>query len=205
MKLHITDLFVFSFLVSLIISNVNAQNSVIRNQCSVDPITRVFEGSAYLFPSNDVDGSTGNGCGGWFCMEDYHIFSFVKYLEFIDHGIFVSKNKLNWVDSNSHSMWAQDIIRKNGRCYFYFPAWPIDTTKEKKYLIAFTVSIRPYGPFITLKDPIYGFNGIAPKNLIDSSDQSYLNWSIRNIFVTKLIDNNPIKIACNRFINYPMN
>jgi len=52
-----------------------AQNPVITGQFSADPTARIFGDSVYLFPSHDILAKEGHGRVGWFCMEDYHVFS----------------------------------------------------------------------------------------------------------------------------------
>ena len=52
-----------------------AQNPVIMNQFSADPTARFFGDRVYLFPSHDILAKEGHGRAGWFCMEDYHVFS----------------------------------------------------------------------------------------------------------------------------------
>ncbi len=52
-----------------------AQNPFITDQFTADPTARVFNNKVYVFPSHDIIASEGKGRIGWFCMEDYHVFS----------------------------------------------------------------------------------------------------------------------------------
>ncbi len=106
------------------INSTFAQNPFIMDQFTADPSARVFEGKVYVYPSHDILAGEGRGRPGWFCMEDYHVFSSPNLTDWIDHGVIVSQNKVNWVDSTSYSMWAPDCITKNGKYYFYFPSRP---------------------------------------------------------------------------------
>ena len=102
--------------------NVSAQNPIIMNQFTADPAARVFEGKVYLYPSHDILAGEGRGRAGWFCMEDYHVFSSENLVDWTDHGLIVSQEKVPWVNSKSFAMWAPDCIYRNGKYYFYFPA-----------------------------------------------------------------------------------
>ena len=121
----IIQIIVFNLL--LIITDITmAQNPFIQDQFTADPSARVFEGRVYVYPSHDILATEGRGRVGWFCMEDYHVFSSANLSEWTDHGVIVSQNSVPWVDSTGYSMWAPDCIAKNGKYYFYFPARPKD-------------------------------------------------------------------------------
>src|SRR6187402_886963 len=112
------SLFLLIFLLS--VANVlRAQNPIIRNQYSADPTAKVFGNKVYLFPSHDILATEGKGRVGWFCMEDYHVFSSGNLTDWTDHGMILQQNKVPWVRPNSYSMWAPDCIYRNGKYYFY--------------------------------------------------------------------------------------
>src|SRR4030042_7115936 len=104
-----------------ILNSTFAQNPFIMDQFPADPSARVFEGRVYVYPSHDISCGKGQGMIG-FCMADYHVFSSDNLTDWMDHGVIVSQNKVEWVDSTSYSMWAPDCIEKDGKYYFYFPA-----------------------------------------------------------------------------------
>ena len=166
-----------------------AQNPIIRNQFTADPSARVFEGKVYLYPSHDILANKERGRIGWFCMEDYHVFSSANLTDWIDHGVIVSQNEVPWVDSTSYSMWAPDCIYRNGKYYFYFPA--MSKNKEIRFgmRIGVAVSEKPSGPFIPQPEPIKNVHGIDPNIFIDKDGQAYLYWAARNIYVAKLKEN----------------
>ncbi|MFT3738160.1 MAG: family 43 glycosylhydrolase [Breznakibacter sp.] len=170
---------------------VSAQNPVIRNQFTADPTARVFNGKVYVFPSHDISASDGKGRPGWFCMEDYHVFSSENLTNWTDHGIIVSQNKVNWVDSASYSMWAPDCIERDGKYYFYFPARgkQAEASGEKGFSIGVAIAYNPEGPYVPQPEPIGGVCGIDPNVFIDKDGQAYLYWSQHQIFVAKLKDN----------------
>ena len=120
--------------------NVSAQNPIIMNQFTADPAARVFEGKVYLYPSHDILTGEGRGRAGWFCMEDYHVFSSENLIDWTDHGVIVSQEKVPWVNAKFYSMWAPDCIFRNGKYYFYFPAPAKDTSYGRGFSIGVAVS-----------------------------------------------------------------
>jgi hypothetical protein len=180
-----------------------AQNPIIRNQYTADPTARVFNGKVYLFPSHDILAVEGKGRPNWFCMEDYHVFSSETLTHWTDHGVIVSQNRVDWVDSTSYSMWAPDCIERNGKYYFYFPSRSktADARGEKGFSIGVAIADKPEGPYVPLPEPIKNVHGIDPNVLIDSDGQAYLYWSQHQIFVAKLnenmveLDSEPLTIA----------
>ena len=166
-----------------------AQNPIILDQFTADPSARVFGDSVYVYPSHDIAGIEGKGRKDWFCMEDYHVFSSSNLAGWTDHGVIVSQDKVDWVDSTSYSMWAPDCIYKNGQYYFYFPSRASDTIYGRGFSIGVAVSDNPYGPFIPEPEPLKNVHGIDPNPFIDKDGQGYLYWALRKIFVAKLKDN----------------
>jgi hypothetical protein len=175
----------------LCVNQAFAQNPVIRDQYTADPSARVFNGKVYLYPSHDIRAKEGRGRPGWFCMEDYHVFSSENLTDWTDHGIIVSQNKVNWVDSATYSMWAPDCIERNGKYYFYFPAnnKDVNINGRKGFSIGVAISDKPEGPFIPQPEPIKGIPGIDPNVFIDKDGQAYLYWAMGKISVAKLKDN----------------
>jgi hypothetical protein len=185
------DLYIL--LIPMIISAFNtfAQNPIITNQFTADPSARIFEGRVYVYPSHDIFSNETRGRSGWFCMEDYHVFSSANLVDWTDHGVIISQYNVPWVDSTSYSMWAPDCIYRNDKYYFYFPAATIDTTSRwgRSFRIGVATSDTPYGPFAPESNFIENVRGIDPNPFIDKDGQAYLYWSARNIYVAKLKEN----------------
>ena len=174
-------------LLLIIINQLNAQNPIIRNQFSADPSARVFGDRVYVFPSHDILAKEGKGRVGWFCMEDYHVFSSANLTDWTDHGMIVTQNKVPWVRPDSYSMWAPDCIERNGKYYFYFPTSPKDTvTFGRGFTIGVATADKPEGPYTPEATPIKGVRGIDPNVFIDKDGQAYLYWSAGNIYAGKL-------------------
>jgi len=169
-----------------------AQNPIIRDQFSADPSARVFNGKIYVFPSHDIPTPPEKpGRKDWFCMEDYHVFSSSDLTDWTDHGVIVSQENVNWVDSASYSMWAPDCIERNGNYYFYFPANTNvpGPNGRKGFGIGVAIADKPEGPYVPQPKPIAGVHGIDPNVFIDKDGQAYLYWSMGNLFVARLKEN----------------
>jgi hypothetical protein len=192
MKNHKPLLLILALLV-LFVNNSFAQNPIIRDQFSADPSARVFNGKVYVFPSHDILATQGRGRVGWFCMEDYHVFSSSNLTDWTDHGVIVSQNKVNWVDSTSFSMWAPDCIERNGKYYFYFPA-NANGSSGRGFGIGVAVADNPAGPYAPQPEPIKNVHGIDPCPFIDKDGQAYIYYSMNRIFAAKL-NNNMLELA----------
>jgi hypothetical protein len=166
-----------------------AQNPLIRNQYSADPTARVFGDRVYVYPSHDILATEGRGRVGWFCMEDYHVFSSSNLIDWTDHGMIVHQNKVPWVKPDSYSMWAPDCIYRNGKYYFYFPTTPKDTAYARGFTVGVAIADKPEGPFVPQPAPILNVRGIDPNVFIDKDGQAYLYWSQGNIYGAKLKEN----------------
>lgn len=175
--------------VMLAASQVFAQNPIIRNQYSADPSARVFGDKVYLFPSHDILAQEGKGRIGWFCMEDYHVFSSTNLTDWTDNGMIISQTATPWAKTDAYSMWAPDCIERNGKYYFYFPAIPKDTIVAKGFTVGVAIADKPEGPYTPQATPIKGVKGIDPNVFIDKDGQAYLYWSQGNIYAAKLNSN----------------
>ena len=179
---------IIALVLSSFYTTSSAQNPIIRNQFTADPTARVFGDSVFLYPSHDILASQGRGRVGWFCMEDYHVFSSANLTHWIDHGVIVSQTSVPWANPKGYSMWAPDCIAKNGKYYFYFPTAP-DSSYGRGFAIGVAVADNPAGPFVPQAAPIKNVRGIDPNVFIDKDGQAYLYWSGGNIYGAKLKDN----------------
>lgn len=173
------------------INQLLAQNPIVRDQFSADPTARVFNGKVYVYPSHDILAAEGKGRPSWFCMEDYHVFSSENLTDWTDHGVIVSQEKVDWVDSTTYSMWAPDCMERNGKYYFYFPANKKKTDPNARAGSAVGVAIadKPEGPYVPQTEPIKNVSGIDPNVFIDKDGQAYLYWAMGKIYVAKLKEN----------------
>ena len=176
-------------LITFFTIDLHAQNPIVRTMYSADPTARVFGDKIYLFPSHDILATPGKGRVGWFCMEDYHVFSSSNLTDWTDHGIVVTQNKIPWVKPDSYSMWAPDCIYRNGKYYFYFPTAPKDSTYGRGFAIGVAIADKPEGPYVPQPTPIKNVHGIDPNVFIDKDGQAYLYWAGGNIYAAKLKEN----------------
>ena len=185
-----SDLFAFLLAaLGFISADIQAQNPIIMDQFTADPAARVFDGKVYLYPSHDILAVEGKGRPGWFCMEDYHLFSSTNLSDWTDHGVIVSQDKVPWVNANFYALWAPDCICHNGKYYFYFPAPPADTTLGRGFFIGVAIADKPEGPFTPQPMPIRNARGIDPNPFIDKDGQAWLYWAARNFYVARLSEN----------------
>lgn len=190
MKQYTIQLFTAFLLYLVCASTLQAQNPLIRDQYSADPSARVFADKIYIYPSHDILATPGKGRPGWFCMEDYHVFSSTNLTDWTDHGVIVTQNKVPWARPDSYSMWAPDCIYRNGKYYFYFPTSPKDTTTYGRgFTVGVAIADKPEGPFTPEPIPVKGIHGIDPNAFIDKDGQAYLFWSAGNIYGAKLKEN----------------
>jgi beta-xylosidase len=176
----------------LFINTMRAQNPLVMDQFTADPTARVFEGKIYVYPSHDIPASPGKGRANWFVMEDYHVFSSENLVDWKDHGVIVSQDKVDWVNASGYAMWAPDCVYKNGKYYFYFPAPAKPGASDGPggaSQIGVAIADKPYGPFKPESKPIAGPVGIDPCVLIDKEGSAYLYYSLGGIFIAKLKDN----------------
>ena len=176
---------------TLLVSNSTlAQNPFITDQYTADPSARVFGDRVYVYPSHDILATEERGRAGWFCMEDYHVFSSANLTDWTDHGVIVSQENVEWGNPEAYSMWAPDCIFRNGRYYFYFPDIIKDTLKYGRgFSVGVAIADKPEGPFKTQPEPIKGVRGIDPNVFIDHDGQAYLYWSLGNIYGARLNEN----------------
>src|SRR4029078_3022550 len=128
MKQYNRQLLITATVFFLSVNYLCGQNPIIRNQYSADPTARVFGDRVYVFPSHDILATEGKGRLGWFCMEDYHVFSSANLTDWTDHGMVVSQTTVPWTNPTTYNMWAPDCIYRNGKYYFYFPAGTKDSS-----------------------------------------------------------------------------
>jgi hypothetical protein len=182
--------YLLGFIVAIFVQQTAAQNPIIRNQFTADPSARVFGNRVYVYPSHDILATENRGRLGWFCMEDYHVFSSDNLSDWTDHGMIVTQNNVAWVRPDSYSMWAPDCIERDGKYYFYFPTAAKDTVSYGRgFTIGAAIADKPEGPFIPEITPIKGVRGIDPNVFIDKDGQAYLYWSAGHIYAAKLKSN----------------
>jgi hypothetical protein len=185
-----TGFFLLTFCLFSGFHTARSQNPLIMDQFTADPTARVFEGRVYVYPSHDIN------CGtNWFCMEDYHVFSSENLVDWTDHGVIVTKEKVPWVDSTRYSMWAPDCYERDGKYYFYFPAIADSAVGVRGMGIGVAISDKPYGPFVPEPRPIEGVSGIDPNVFIDRDGLAYLYWAGMHRLMGARLKENMLELA----------
>ena len=103
-------------------------NPVIKTIFTADPEAKVWPqdpGTLYLYPSRDRHPAA--GCDH---MDQYHVFSTVNMVDFVDEGEILRRADLGWTEATEihpqtgaelSFMWAPDVAYRDGYYYFYFP------------------------------------------------------------------------------------
>jgi arabinoxylan arabinofuranohydrolase len=91
-----------------------AGNPFVWSDGNADPTIRVFNGTAYLYPSHD----SSEYVTTWL-ENDFKCYSSTDLIHWTDHGVILSENNITW-DINNHTCWAPDMHYYNGYYYFYF-------------------------------------------------------------------------------------
>ena len=119
-----------------------------------DPSVHVFDGKIYIYPSHDWEsGIPDDDDGAEYDMKDYHVLSIEgpdpMTSPVVDHGMVLSREQIPWA---GRQLWDNDVVRKNGRYYMYFPM----KDKNDVFHIGVATSNSPVGPFTPESDPIRG-------------------------------------------------
>jgi len=170
------------------------QNPLITNQFTADPTARVFKGKLYIYPSHDVPCAEGQGFIG-FCMPDYHVFSSENLTDWKDHGIVLTQNAVPWAEPDSYRMWAPDCVFKNGKYYYFFPAWAREKINGQGKRIGVAVADNPGGPFIPEPNFLVGMVGIDPNIFIGSDGKAYIYWADNRVIYGALLSDNMLELA----------
>ena len=149
----------------------SAQNPIIRDQFSADPTARVFNDRVYVFPSHDIPAPEDYPRKDWFCMADYHVFSSDNLTDWVDHGVIISQEDVEWGNPKGYAMWAPDCVEKDGKYYFYFPN---GLKTSRGFGIGVAVADLPDGKYTLQSEPIKGLFGIDPCVMQCSNGDAYI-------------------------------
>jgi len=158
-----------------------SQNPFITHIYAADPSAHVWPNDAntlWLYTSHDVPDTNHHAT-----MFDYHVFSTVDLVNWIDHGRVLSVDDVDWAVSYA---WAPDAAYRHGKYYLIFCMREI---KTGIFRTGIAISDVPQGPFKNI-----GFirgveGGQDPAVFVDDDNTPYLYWGAGgHIFAAELND-----------------
>jgi arabinoxylan arabinofuranohydrolase len=154
-----------------------ATNPLVTNKFTADPAALVDNGRVYAFVGIDEAATDGKD----YVMNAWHVLSSCDMQRWTDHGAALRFDTFKWASKDA---WAGDIIKRNGKYYFY-------ATVEHKTIpgkaIGVAVSDSPTGPFVDqrgsalitndmTRETEISWDDIDPAVFIDTDGQAYLYW-----------------------------
>ena len=167
-------LVIFAAVFALATTSAVAQTLVSPTRFNADPSPHVFNGSVYVYATNDQDNS-----GKYWDSTDWRLFRSKDLKTWTDQGSFLSVSVFKWARPDAKA-WAPEAAQRNGKYYFYAPVGG-----DK---IGVAVSDRPDGPFVDARsdalidkarDANAGDEPIDPAVLLDDDGQAYLLFGTR--------------------------
>lgn len=177
-------------------------NPLVRNHGAADPDVHVWDGTVWMYCSQDHDGGYSN-------MDGYHAFSSTDMINWTDHGDVFNSSMLDesrWGSTPDHWMWAPGAARKqdeNGvwTYYLYYP----HNVKfgGEDWVTGVATAQTPAGPF-TDQGPLRGGKiAMDPMVFIDDDGEAYIYAN--NLKVAKLKPNMIELAESPRSIKYDIN
>ncbi len=156
------------------ILTLSAQNPIVQHIYTADPAAMVHGDSVYIYTGHDEATAT----GGFYVMNDWHVFSTGDMQTFIDHGEVLTIQTFSWATNNA---WASHVVERDGMFYWYVTVSP---NTDGPFAIGVAVSSSPTGPFVdAVGAPLITgsmtpdlVNDIDPAVFIDDDGQAYLYW-----------------------------
>ena len=143
-------------------------NPLSRMHSAADPDVQVYDGTIWVYCSQDRKMDSLVHKKHYDAMDGYHVFSSKDMVNWTDHGEILHSSDVSW--ANGGFLWAPGSARKNGKYYLYYPL----KNKELEWKIGVAIGDSPAGPFKDTGKPIEGIGGIDPKVFIDDDGQAYI-------------------------------
>jgi len=148
-------------------------NPLSRIHGAADPDAHVWDGTVWVYCSQDHDGGYPN-------MDGYHAFSSSDMINWTDHGdVFNSSmlNKTEWGSTPDHWMWAPAAARKqdeNG-IWTYYLYYPHNIQFDgQDWVTGVATAPTPAGPFTDQGPLKEGEMGMDPMVFIDDDGVAYI-------------------------------
>lgn len=165
-------------------------NPIITDKFTADPAPLVVGNRLYLYVGHDE--ARGDEM---FTMREWLAYSTTDMKRWTAHGPIMNVKDFKWAKSDA---WASQMIRKNGR-YWFYAAVEHDNSHPGK-AIAVAVSDSPTGPFVDARGSALITNQMTPKGLhswedidptvfTDDDGTSWIAWGNRQAYLAKLKPN----------------
>ena len=161
-------------------------NPLSRMHSAADPDVQVYDGTVWVYCSQDRKMDSLVHKKHYDAMDGYHVFSSKDMVNWTDHGEILHSTDVSW--ARGGFLWAPGSARKNGKYYLYYPL----KDKEDKWRIGVAIGNTPAGPFKDTGKPIDGIGGIDPKVFIDDDGEAYI---YNNSAIMAKLKSNMIELA----------
>ena len=188
---------------------VAGQNPLFTDAFTADPAITVIGNTAYAYVGHDMASA-----GGWFNMPEWLCYSTTDMKNWTAHGPVLAAK--DFVNANSGSAWAAQVVEKDGKYYFY-----VTLDRKEGHFITVAVSDSPTGPFkeatpgkplITdamTADSSRPNADIDPTVFIDNDGTPWMAWGNGDCYMVKLkrnmveIDGPIIKVPYRNYAEGP--
>jgi arabinoxylan arabinofuranohydrolase len=168
---------------------VAGQNPLFTDAFTADPAALVVGNTVYVYVGRDAA-----SVGGWFNMPEWLCYSTTDMKNWKAHGSVLAPKY--FVNANSNSAWAGQVVEKDGKYYFY-----VTLDRKEGHFITVAVGNSPTGPFkealpgkplVTddmTKDSHRWNSDIDPTIFIDDDGTPWLAWGNGDCYMVKLKKN----------------
>jgi arabinoxylan arabinofuranohydrolase len=195
---HLHLIFSIVFMVALSLASAGVAgngtapgaNPIIRDKFTADPAPLVVGNRLYLYVGHDQ--ARGEEM---FNMREWLAYSTTDMKRWTEHGPIMNVKDFTWAKQDA---WASQMIRKNGRYWFYAAVEHDDSHPGKA--IAVAVADSPTGPFADARGSALITNQMTPKGthswedidptvLTDDDGTTWIAWGNRQAYIAKLKPN----------------
>jgi beta-xylosidase len=163
-------------------------NPIIRDRFTADPAPLTVGDRLYLYAGHDeAKGKQG------FTMNEWLAYSTTDMTHWTAHGPIMKPTDFKWAVGEA---WASQMVRKDGKYYFYVSVEHDKTHPGKAIGVA--VSESPTGPFVDARGSALvqdnkatwrSWSDIDPTVFTDDDGTSWLAWGNSNLYLAKLKPN----------------
>ena len=159
-----------------------AENPIIQTYYSPDPAPVVFGDTVCVYTGNDEGGS-------FFTMHGWRVSCTTDMVNWTDMGELILSNKDFGGNAKDNGDWAAQVIRRNGKYYYYVT---VESTRGGR-AINVAVADKPQGPFKDARNGQHlagpNWDYIDPTVWIDDDGQAWLYWGNPKLYYAKLKEN----------------